>query len=183
MTTPSTTKAPFDWRASLELAERILGTPPDKDFIKRPELLPTVVFRAAFPVALCREANATSRRAFASSKWTHAGIKKKLWTRMKAQATPWLKYRWAWPLNLEGCRPQVIAVKFSSHPNDEGSNPGKAAIDMLTCRKLLDGKTGRYTKHRMGLLLDDRRSVVDQYHWWEFLPKAHLAFVLIEVRV
>lgn len=102
---------------------------------------------------------------------------------MDEQAKPWLRYRWAWPLQLEGRRPQVVAVKFSSHPNDEGSNPAKAAIDMLTCHKWINKSELKRTKHRIGIIADDRRSSVDQHHWWEHLPRDQRAFVLIEVRI
>jgi hypothetical protein len=178
----SSTPKPFNWRECLELAEQILAAPPARDYIHRPVFLPTVVFRVVLPAELCLEANKTMRRGFAKAKFAHASNAKKLWKKLDDLAKPWLKYRPYWPIQLESGRPQVLAVKFSSHPNDEGSNPAKKAIDMLTVPRV-DPETGIRQKHRLGLIVDDRRSSVDQHHWWEFLPKKHRAFVLIEVRI
>ena len=173
---------PFDWRLCLELAEQTLSAPPARDFIDRPEFLPTCVFRVVLPADLCLEANQMMRRGFAKAGFAHASNKKKLWKKLDDMAQPWMRYRRHWPTQLESGRPQVLAVKFSSHPNDEGSNPAKKAIDMLTVPKT-DPKTGMPQKHRLGVIVDDRRSTVDQHHWWEFLPSKHRAFVLIEVRI
>jgi len=179
MATPSTE---FDWHKALQQADRILAAPPARSFIQRPTLLGNVIFRAALPSGVCVAANAASRRAYVMNPWAISAIKSKLWTQMETQSIPWLRYRWAWP--VEGSpRPQVVAVKFSSQAPDVGSNPGKAAIDMLTCHRLLDRKKQRYTEHRLGIIRDDRPACVEQIHRWEFLPKAEAAFLLLEVRV
>lgn len=180
-----TTTGDFDFHAAIVRAQEILSAPPTKPGIDRPgHLLSRVVFRAALPANLCLEANKTSLRVLTKCPWLHSKLGNALWAELQKQATPWLKYRWAWPFDIGlDHRPQVIAVKFSSHANDAGSNPAKKAIDMLTKRKMLDSDHQRYTKHRMGLISDDRRAVVEQLHWWEFQPRQFPAFVLIEVRV
>lgn len=172
----------FSAPLAIRLADTILAKPPSRDFIRRPELAPHIIFRAALPAELCKEANATSRRAYAGANWAFASTKNRIWELLEGQSIAWRQRGIPWPVELDHGRPQVIAIKFSSHPNDEGSNPAKAAIDMLTCRKLLDKKRSKYTAHRLGIIKDDRRSEVDQYHWWEFLPRKYAAFVLIEVR-
>jgi hypothetical protein len=179
-----TTTDDFDFHAAIVRAQQILSAPPTKPGIDRPErLLSRVVFRAALPANLCLEANKTSLRLMARAPWLHSKLGNALWAELEKQSASWLKYRWAWPVDIGlEYRPQVLSIKFSSHANDAGSNPGKKAIDMLTKRKLLDQEHQRYTKHRMGLISDDRRAVVEQLHWWEFQPRQFPAFVLIEVR-
>lgn len=178
-----TTTDDFDFRAALARAQEILSAPPTVIGVDRPgHLLQRVVFRAALPANLCLEANKTARRIFAP--WMHAEVSKELWKHLDGQALLWTHYRWAWPVDVGlDHRPQVIAIKFSHQPNDAGSNPAKKAIDMLTKRKLLDSDHQRYSKHRLGIITDDRRAVVEQLQWWESQPREFPAFVLIEVRI
>lgn len=117
------------------------------------------------------------------AKFIQAGIASKLWKQLEAQALTWSQYRFAWPLSLEGARPQVVAIKFSNRSPDTGSNPAKKAIDMLTCHKWLNKAELKSTKHRLGIIQDDRPECVEQVHLWEYLPAKHAAFVLIEVRI
>lgn len=179
---PKPDKPQFSRAEAIELAERILAAPPARDFIQRPALLPHVVFRAVVPAELCLEANKLATGVMQRCYWKLGKLKAELWSELSSQSIPWLKYRPWWPLDLDH-RPQVIAVKFSSHSNDAGSNPGKAAIDMLTVRKLLNAKEQRYTEHRLGIIRDDRRSEAEQISWWEPLPRKYHAFLLLEVRV
>lgn len=174
----------FDHHAALQQADAILAAPPAKSHTRRPQRLQTLVFRAAIPSELCLAANESAGLTRAKKgRFVLANIHERLWVELSKQATPWLKYRWAWPLELRGGLPQVIACKFSHRAPDVGANVAKAAIDMLTMRKLLNRKKQRYSERRMGLIKDDRPEVCDQYHYWEFLPRAHHAFVLLEVRI
>lgn len=142
------------------------------------------MFRAVIPAHLCLEANkAVSLGFIKKARFIQAGIAEKLWEHLDAQALEWLKYRFAWPLNLEGSRPQVVAIKFSNRSPDTGSNPAKKAIDMLTCHKWLNKSELKSTKRRIGIIQDDRPECVEQLHWWEYLPAKYAAFVLLEVRI
>lgn len=174
----------FDFHVALQQAERILAAPPAREFIRRPTLLPHIVFRAAVPAELCLEANKNVSMGFKpKAKFIQAGISQKLWKHLEGQALLWARYRFAWPLDLDGRRPQVVAIKFSSRAPDVGSNPAKKLIDMLTCDKWINRAEGNLTKYRLGLIRDDRPECVEQVHGWEFLPAKHTAFILLEVRV
>jgi hypothetical protein len=184
--TSKTSKKPrpeFDHSAALKQAEAIRLAPPARAYIRRPELLTTVVFQVAIPSHLCIKANRMMRRAFAKEIWTHAANAKALWDHLKKHATPWLKYKPYWPIETVSGRPQVVATEFSSNASDVGSNPAKKAIDMLTVRRWINRAEGTYTKHRIGIIRDDSRKCVEQIHHWEFMEKEHPAFILLEVRI
>jgi hypothetical protein len=176
----------FDWRAALRRADEILGDNPAKDWVDRPENIRSILlFRAALPSELCLAANRLATGSLQRAPWKLGRIKAELWSHLSVQAPQWTSYRHLWPLD-KSCvdhRPQVLSVRFSSRSDDVGSNPGKAAIDMLCQRRLLSRRTDRYTEHRLGLITDDRRSVVEQLHWSEFQPRKWPSFALIEVRV
>jgi hypothetical protein len=175
----------FDYHEALQQADRILARPPAKAFIKRPELLPTRVFRAAIPSELClavNEKEGLRRIPRRKGIGVLVGIEQRLWSQLELQSAQWIRHRWRWPFQVDEPdggepRPQVIAIKFSSHAPDVGANFGKMAIDML--RK----PTPTRGKHRMGLIIDDRPACVEQLHWWEFLPTKCHAFIVIEVRI
>jgi hypothetical protein len=173
----------FNWRAALEQADRILSAPPVKAHSERPaKLLDRVVFRAAFPSELCLPANKMARRGMANANWKFAAIKRDLWSLLSIQSSGWVSNRPHWPVRArsDGIRPQVLACKFSSRAPDVGANVAKAPIDMLTLPRMT--RCGMQ-QHRLGLIDDDRPECVQQLHWWEFLPRAERAFVLVEVRI
>lgn len=123
------------------------------------------------------------RRAFATAGWMHADSSKRLWDHLKEQAKLWLKYKPWWPIELAEGRPQVVATKFSSRSPDVGSNPAKKAIDMLTPARWTNRAEHKFTKHRLGVIKDDRPECVEQVHHWELLPAEYPAFILLEVRI
>jgi hypothetical protein len=169
----------FDWRAALLRADTILSEPPRKAHVKRPtDLLDHVVFRAALPSELCMTANRLATGTMQKCPWRIGEIKDDLWGKLDPQALHWLRYRRHWPfVPVGGVRPQVLAIKFSGRAPDVGSNPAKAAIDML------QKATSIGQKHRMGIILSDSPERVEQLHWWEQQPMKYPAFLLIEVRV
>lgn len=168
----------FDYHRAIFLAQQILAAPPVKSFSDRPALREQVLFRLALPAEYCLEANKSMRKAHMK----HIGYlreknRKELWAAIQEQKDDCSKWRNSWPLDTVFARPQLIAVKFSSRPNDAGSNPAKRAIDMIAKPNKRD------VAERLGVISSDARSVVQQQHWWEYLPPNERAFVLIEVRV
>jgi hypothetical protein len=174
----------FQYHQALALADLIRRQPPARSYIVRPTLLPIVVFRVALDSKLCLAANVTARRAFASNSWMHADVKGKLWDAINQQLAPWLTYRHLWPFKPHaGVRPQVIATKFSARAPDVGSNPAKAAIDMLSEPRWIDRSKLKRSKHRIGIIRDDRPEEVEQLHCWEYQPQRFPAFLIVEIRV
>ena len=165
----------FDYHEALCRADAVLSDPPAKGATHRPELLPTRVFRAALPSELCLAMNRWKR----TSRFSESALKENIWSFLEPQALRWRqKLGHLWPFDeMFEDRPQVIAIKFSSHAPDVGANFGKMAIDMLTRPTL------KRPHHRIGIIVDDRPTRVDQLHWWEFIPQKYAAFVIIEVRV
>ena len=172
------TERVFNSACAFEIADEILSQPPARSYITRPVKRGEVVFRAVLPSELCLTANKLATRGMQGASWRLAEIKKKLWALLKTQAIPFAANRNKWPLKPEKAstsRPQVIATKFSYRSPDVGSNPAKAAIDML------QRVTNVGQKNRMGLIWSDAPKYVEQIHHWEFCPHEFPAFVLIEV--
>jgi hypothetical protein len=168
----------FDFHRAIQLAESIRSAPPARSFIERPTLLDTLVLRIAFPSDICLADNRRSRKGFVNASFAIEGVKDKLWACICEQVEPWRRYQEHWPLRFaQSERVQVVACKFSSVAPDVGANFAKQAIDMLTLPRR-DGQ-----KRRLGIIEDDRPACVQQIHYWEFLPRAEHAFVLLEVRL
>jgi len=173
----------FNPHHSIQLAESILASPPARVWVDRPPVLlfQRVAMRAAFPARLCLEANKMLRRGFSLHAWCKTKVSYELYLLLQCQLD--LSTRLVWPIDkLVLHRPQVIAVKFAPRPTDVGANPAKMVIDMLTPKRCYNRAKNLWATKRIGIISDDRPEVVRQLHWCEFLPKAHEAFVLVEVR-
>ena len=184
--------AEFSVGESLCLADEILSRPPAKPFIRRPELLPTRVFRTALPSELCLASNEWARR----NRFGDSAVKDKIWSLLEPQALVWRsKLGHWWPFSIdtlpshpEQRRPQVIAIKFSARGRpDSGANFAKMPIDMLQKARVLK-RTGPFglptmTPRRLGVIVDDSETQVEQLCWWEFTSAKFHPFVVLEVRV
>jgi len=184
--TTTTSKTSFSPGEALCLADEVLSRPPAKPFIRRPELLPTRVFRAALPSELCLASNAWAR----SNRFADGAIKDKLWSWIEPQAFVWRgKLGYLWPFRHDEMwqRPQVIAIKFSARGRpDSGANFAKMPIDMLTQAKRRKNKFGVpvLQKHRLGIIVDDNETHAEQVPpWWEPISASAHSFVVLEIRV
>lgn len=165
----------FDPRASLAIADAILREPPTRGHIERPTLRGEVVARFALPLALLQPQNRTRHGAG----WALGKLKRDVFSAMAAQHRPRRE-------PLPG-RPQVLCVRFSSVEPDAYADWAKHAVDVL-CAPLpaltREGKPRRHgTRHRLGLIRDDKPSSAEVRCWWEPLARTMgRGFGVIEVR-
>jgi hypothetical protein len=168
----TTKKTEFSVRVSRELARSILHNPPEKPATRRPpDFRAGVMLEFYLPASICLEANKTIRPQYA--KWMHSKNKHELLSFIAPQALK-ESLNVAVPLDRYYRSVRLNAIKFSARAPDYGANFAKKAIDLLTCNT-------KRTTDRLGLITDDNPSIVDQQHWWEFLPAKYTAFVLIEL--
>jgi hypothetical protein len=157
---------PFDWRAALKEADRILSEPKAKPWINRPERDCLALFRFVLPLELCKPFNRVGRAGSASAGWALGKMKEDAANLMLAQL------EWKKPNRPLLGRPRVLCCRFSSAPVDRDSGWTKNPVDRLRAN----------VTNGLGIIRDDSEEAIDLQAWWEpTAPKC--GFVLVEVRL
>jgi hypothetical protein len=155
----------FSTAEALELADDVLSRPPAKPHIVRPVLRGERVFRFALPLELCKTTNLTRQTHI----WEAARRKRAAWERIQVQ---W--FQAGCPKGPLPGRPQVICLRLSTREPDTYSDWAKVAVDMLCPPR-------GTARHGLGLLEDDRPSLVEVVQYWEPGPRSGGACI-VEVR-
>lgn len=146
-----------------------------------------IVVRFVLPAELCRRENQRRQLApDASQNARNAAIgiaKREREDLLQALYSQWLIHSKQPTTPLPG-RPWIRAVKFGGHEPDPGAGWIKAPIDLLTVQRRKPGfghlpkeKRPRYSG--LGIVRDDRGSLLGRAVWWE--PWPHAPTVLLEV--
>ena len=152
-----------DWRELCDIAAAKLDSAPALEYNPRATPTGDLVADFAMPLKSCPTTNQTRYL----QGYVAAGMKTKLWRILSSQCREFKK-------PLSG-RPQVLCVRFSPTEVDPCSDWAKWPVDMLTCLG------GRATKHRLGLLKDDKQSNIDLRQRWEPVAKKEQGFCYIAV--
>jgi hypothetical protein len=176
--------------AFLAQADAILAAPPARPWIERHPGRGRLGLRFALPLAMVQTEDCGRRRAQA---WQLTRARSAVLATMASQMCDQLRgpdgriatqlrscpngrgVLPVWPAPLTG-RPQVRCVRFSAVAPDHSSGWQKTALDCL-----LQPRThaGRRTA-ALGVLADDRPSLLEVRDWWEAAPKGQ-GGALIEV--
>lgn len=163
--------------AFLAMADATLSSPPRWPWVERHAGKGERVLRFALPLALVPTEDCGRRNA---APWKYARARTSVLATMAgqlvAQATArglrigccadGRAIRPTWWRPLTG-RPMVRAIRFSSVAPDAGSGWQKVAIDCLLLPRVHAGKRTA----ALGVLIDDRPSLLEVREWCEYAPR------------
>jgi len=159
------------WRyAALQSADRILAAPPASPYTERHPPRGQLVLRFVLPLELAKPANSTRHAAG----WQMAKHREDVLAMVKTQ---WLQRspRLLDHMPLPG-RPLARCIRFSSVEPDATAAWWKTCIDVLLCPRMRGGRRIA----GIGLLADDRPSMLETRAWHEKVPRGQ-GFALVEV--